>query len=190
MAKQSSGASFTDTKRVRELIALMAENSLTEIELVEDKSKITLKRGGAYIPAAMPAPMPHHAPSTMPTLRQPPSAPAAPAPEEKFTPIKSPMVGTFYSSANPESDAYVTIGSEVGAESVVCIIEAMKVFNEIRAEVSGTIVKILVQNGQACRIQPAALFSEAGINYWNVNIQPQSHRGTEAAQRKTIGVLH
>ncbi len=160
MAKQSSNASFTDTKRVRELIALMAENSLTEIELVEDKSKITLKRGGAYVPAAMPAPMPHQAPAHATPAA--PSAPAAPAPEEKFTPIKSPMVGTFYSSANPESDAYVSIGSEVGAESVVCIIEAMKVFNEIRAEVSGTIVKILVQNGQAVEYnQPLFLVKPA-----------------------------
>ena len=160
MAKQSSGTGFTDTKRVRELIALMAENNLSEIELVEDKSKITLKRGGAYVPAAMPAPM-HHAPAPAHATPTAPTAPA-PAPEEDFTPIKSPMVGTFYSSANPESDAYVTIGSEVAAETVVCIIEAMKVFNEIRAEVSGTIVKILVQNGQAVEYnQPLFLVKPA-----------------------------
>jgi len=144
MAKQSSGTGFTDTKRVRELIALMAENHLTEIELVEDKSKITLKRGGQAAPAA---PV-HHAAPVVPAAAVA-AVPAVPAIDESLVAIKSPMVGTFYTAANPESDAYVALGSTVNEESVVCIIEAMKVFNEIRAEVSGTVAKILVQNGQA-----------------------------------------
>ena len=149
MAKQSSGASFTDTKRVRDLVALMAENNLTEIELVEDKSKITLKRGGAAVP---PAPLHGHAPAAhhvpAPAGLHALAAAPAPAPEDNLVAIKSPMVGTFYTAANPDSDPYVGIGSDVGDDSVVCIIEAMKVFNEIRAETSGTIAKILVQNGQ------------------------------------------
>jgi acetyl-CoA carboxylase biotin carboxyl carrier protein len=153
MAKQTTG-SFTDTKRVRELIALMAENSLTEIELVEDKSKITLKRGGAYAaPAGAPAPVHHYAPAAAPIHSAPAAPAAAPAPaaEEKLLPIKSPMVGTFYTAANPEADAYVTIGTQVNEDSTLCIIEAMKVFNEIKNDppVIGTIAKILVQNGQA-----------------------------------------
>lgn len=160
MAKQTAGASFTDTKRVRELVALMAENNLSEIELVEDKSKITLKRGGAAVPMAAPAPVAHHA--YAPAAVAPPAAPAAPAPEENLIPIKSPMVGTFYTAANPDSDAYVTIGSEVAETTVVCIIEAMKVFNEIHAEVSGTIAKILVQNGQVVEYnQPLFLVKPA-----------------------------
>jgi acetyl-CoA carboxylase biotin carboxyl carrier protein len=147
MAKQTTG-SFTDSKRVRELIALMTENNLTEIELVEDKSKITLKRGGA--PAASGAPLPAH--HYVPSAGQVPSAAVeAPAAEEKLIPIKSPMVGTFYTAANPEADAYVTIGTQVNEDSTLCIIEAMKVFNEIKNDppVVGTIAKILVQNGQA-----------------------------------------
>lgn len=148
MAKQD--VRFTDTKRVKELISLMAENGLTEIELVEDKARISLKRGtpggggGANVGfAALPITHSHGGGS---------HAPAAPAAaevaEEKFVEIKSPMVGTFYTAANPESDPYVSVGTPVGEDSVVCIIEAMKVFNEIRAETSGTIVRLLVQNGQ------------------------------------------
>lgn len=154
--------SFTDTKRVKELIALMAENGLTEIELVEDKSKITLKRGTVAIAApAVHAAVAHPAPA-----HTPPAAPSAPTPaatpEEKLIPIKSPMVGTFYSRPNPDSPAFVTVGSAIGEDSVVCIIEAMKVFNEIRSEVSGTVVKVLIQNGQAVEFgQPMFMVKQA-----------------------------
>ena len=141
---------FTDTRRVKELVALMSEHGLSEIELVEDKSKITLRRGWAPVAHAaphhpvMPAPITEHAAA--------PSAPAVPAKaapaEENLVAIKSPMVGTYYGSANPESDPFVAPGARITADSVVCIIEAMKVFNEIRAEMAGTIAKVLVQNGQ------------------------------------------
>jgi acetyl-CoA carboxylase biotin carboxyl carrier protein len=143
MAKQE--VRFTDTRRVKELIGLMADNGLTEIELVEDKSRIVLKRGGPVtaqpaatvsVPVAVAAPVAGQA-----------EVPAAPV--EKFAEIKSPMVGTFYTAASPEADPYVSVGSAVGDHTVVCIIEAMKVFNEIRAETNGTIVKMLVQNGQS-----------------------------------------
>jgi len=151
----SSGGSFTDTKRVKELVALMADNGLTEIELVEDKSRIVLRRGTfssshvapmTHAPVAHhPVPV-HHAPSSSGSS---PSSPAGGSEDAGLLPIKSPMVGTFYSSPNPESDAYVNIGKTVDEKTVVCIIEAMKVFNEIHAEVSGTITKVLVSNGQA-----------------------------------------
>ena len=140
---------FTDNKRVRDLIKLMAEHDLTEIELVEDKSTIRLKRDSASV-AAVPMPVPAvvsasaHAPA-------PAAAPAAPAAAK--TPaageaIKSPMVGTFYAAAGPDSPPFVKVGSHVDKDTVVCIIEAMKVFNEIKAETTGTVAKVLVQNGQ------------------------------------------
>ncbi len=151
MAKET----FTDNKRVRDLIKLMADHGLTEIELVEDKAKIRLKRDLFPAPGAMPVMHYPVAPHAGPVVQALPAAstagPAAggttPA-ADNLIPIKSPMVGTFYGAANPESDQFVKIGSRVEKETVVCIIEAMKVFNEIHAEVSGTIAKILVQNGQ------------------------------------------
>jgi acetyl-CoA carboxylase biotin carboxyl carrier protein len=140
-------AGFTDTKRVKELVALMEENGLTEIELTEDKSRIVLRRG-AYIaaPAAQviqaPAPAAHGAAAA-------PQAPeAVPAEDEKLIPIKSPMVGTYYAAPSPDAAPYVSVGSAIDEKSVVCIIEAMKVFNPIPADVSGTIMKVLVTNGQ------------------------------------------
>ncbi|MCL2649301.1 MAG: acetyl-CoA carboxylase biotin carboxyl carrier protein [Phycisphaerales bacterium] len=143
---------FTDTRRVKELVELMTEAGLTEIELAEDKSRILLRRGGGAIagPAAvMPAPTPVVSPGTaVPGLEKGPVKSGGE--EEGLVAIKSPMVGTFYSSPNPESDAYVLVGTDVEKDqSVVCIIEAMKVFNEIHADVTGTVVKILASNGQA-----------------------------------------
>ena len=153
MAKsQKETVSFTDTKRVKELVQLMAQNDLTEIELVEDKSKITLKRAlpTATVISAGPAMhAPQYAPAPAHPAPAPAPAPAAPAAEEKLIPIASPLIGTFYAAANPESPSYVSVGSSVGPDTVVGIIEAMKVFNEIRAETSGTIAKILVANGQS-----------------------------------------
>lgn len=166
MAKQQP-VGFTDTKRVKELIQLMAENELTEIELVEDKAKITLRRAGAAIPVAAPvayAAAPIAAPAAAPAPAAAAAAPAAPAKDADagLVPIKSPMVGTFYTSANPDSDAFVQVGSNVTANTVVCIIEAMKVFNEIKAEASGTIAKVLVQNGKPVEYgQPLFLIKPA-----------------------------
>ena len=140
---------FTDNKRVKDLIKLMSDHGLTEIELVEDKAKIRLKRDFAPVGMPMTAapmmPMAHQVPIMAPTANP---GTAAPAEDEGVIPIKSPMVGTFYTAANPDSDPFVKIGTTVGKDTVVCIIEAMKVFNEIRAEVSGVVTKILVQNGQ------------------------------------------
>ncbi len=160
MAKKNSpssaaSASFTDTKRVKDLIALMAENDLTEIELVEDKSRIVLRRGtgsggGGGSVAASHFSQPSHVHHPSPSTSSGGSVAPAAKVEEDLIPIKSPMVGTFYSSPNPESDAFVSIGTEVTKDkTVVCIIEAMKVFNEIHADATGTVVKVLVVNGQA-----------------------------------------
>lgn len=138
---------FTDTKRVKDLIALMTENGLSEIELVEDKSRILLRRGVVGGSAAVPT----HAPvAQAPFQGAAPTQPAAakPAEEEKTIPVKSPMVGTFYSAPSPDASPYVSVGTSVDEKMVVCIIEAMKVFNPIHAEVRGTVVKVLVNNGQ------------------------------------------
>jgi acetyl-CoA carboxylase biotin carboxyl carrier protein len=140
---------FTDTRRVRELIKLMTDHELIELELVEDESKIKLKRSDPNRPSPtsqMTAPA--YAAPTLPASSSSAAMPTPPVTEDLLT-IRSPMVGTFYAGSNPETGPYITVGATVNEETVVCIIEAMKVFNEIRAEVSGVVSRILVQNGQA-----------------------------------------
>ncbi|MCL5769855.1 MAG: acetyl-CoA carboxylase biotin carboxyl carrier protein [Planctomycetes bacterium] len=142
MAKET----FTDNKRVRELVKLMTENDLSEIELTEDKAKIRLKREtlpGSAPPIAVPA-----APAAR-TAGASAAAISTAHEEENLIPLKSPMVGSFYGAANPDAEPYVKVGSAIQKDTVVCIIEAMKVFNEIRADMAGVIAKILVRNGQA-----------------------------------------
>jgi acetyl-CoA carboxylase biotin carboxyl carrier protein len=122
-------------KDIKDLIALMRRNDLTELEIEQEGHRIKLKRGmEPVVTQATNAPGP------------PPSTPAA---EPKVhREIVSPMVGTFYSAATPESASYVEAGSEVTEDTVVCIIEAMKVMNEIKAETRGVIAEILVENGK------------------------------------------
>ncbi|MCB9932619.1 MAG: acetyl-CoA carboxylase biotin carboxyl carrier protein [Planctomycetes bacterium] len=137
-----------DINEIHRLIELMNENELLELELVEDSKKIRLKKkydGGPRVIAAPMAAAPAHAPVAAAAAPQgaAPSGPPAGTIE-----IKSPMVGTFYRSSNPESPPYVEEGDAVTASTTVCIVEAMKVFNEIKAEVEGTVVAILVENGQ------------------------------------------
>lgn len=134
-----------DLKKVRELIKLMKENDLTEIELRTGDDRIALKRGHGdvsrmmMVPAATPVPGAADA-----SAGTPPAADDA-----HLETITSPMVGTFYTSADPESPPFVEVGSRVNADQTVCIIEAMKVFNEIKAEVSGVIETIHVQREEA-----------------------------------------
>ena len=127
----------------------MRKNELSEFKLEQENFKITLRRGldfPTYNPAAY-APPPQALPQ--PQAPSPSAAPAAAeAPREKLREITSPMVGTFYASASPDSAPYVTSGREVTEESVVCIIEAMKVMNEIKAEMSGTIAEVVAENGK------------------------------------------
>jgi acetyl-CoA carboxylase biotin carboxyl carrier protein len=139
-----------DISKLKELVTLMADNDLTEVELKGDKESVTIKRGmagGAPVIqyAAAPAPVAAAAaPAAAPAAAAP--APAASAPGIH---IESPMVGTFYASPNPDAAAFVKVGQQVTADTVVCIIEAMKVFNEIKAEKAGVVESILVKNGQA-----------------------------------------
>jgi len=130
-----------DFERIRQLIALMKEHGLTEIDLRQSDQQIRLCR-------AAPPPPPPGPPAASP--QAPPPAEPATAEEAKdeanIAYIRSPMVGTFYSRPNPNAEPYVRVGDHVEAETTVCIIEAMKVFNEIPAEVSGQIVAVLVED--------------------------------------------
>jgi len=130
---------------IKELVRLMVENDLAELDITEGENKVRLKRSGGEVGVAPTpvAPVPA-APATGPA----PGAPAASAPQERFLEIKSPMVGTFYGAPSPDSEAFVTVGSRVGEDTVVCIIEAMKVMNEIKAECAGTIVEMCVKDVQ------------------------------------------
>lgn len=143
-----------DIKQVQELIRFVAKSGVNEVSIEEKEFKITIKTNQQpmYVTAAVPAaPAPAAAAPAAPA-----AAPAAPAVEAKATPavqessnyitIKSPMIGTFYRSASPDKPSFVNVGDEVKAGQVVCIIEAMKLFNEIESEVSGRIVKVLVDN--------------------------------------------
>ena len=140
-----------DIRKLKELVRLMVENDLTELDLQDQQETVNIRRGNpgqapiiTQAPVqAVPAPMPAAAPSAAPA-----GEPADSAGDEGPG-VESPMVGTFYASPNPESDAFVKVGDEVGPDTVVCIVEAMKVFNEIKAGVSGTVSKILVKNGDA-----------------------------------------
>lgn len=137
-----------DIEQVRQLVELMKEHDLTELLVRDGDQRIILRRGpqGQVVmgpSAMMPAPAP-----VLPAAPAPAVAPAAPAEDTGLVPIRSPMVGTFYAASDPESKAFVSPGAEVGPDSVVCIIEAMKVFNEIKAEIAGTVEKVLVQNAQ------------------------------------------
>jgi acetyl-CoA carboxylase biotin carboxyl carrier protein len=146
MAKeQSKTGDVFDLNRIRSLIELMKEHDLSEVDLRQAEQQIRLARGTTVVAptvVAAPAPAPASAPSA--------PAHAAPAADDKHvTIIKSPMVGTFYSRANPKSPPFVKVGDLVTPEKTICIIEAMKVFNEIPAEVRGKIVAVLVNEEEA-----------------------------------------
>jgi acetyl-CoA carboxylase biotin carboxyl carrier protein len=143
-----TGDDVFDLERIRELIELMKQHDLSEIDLRRDKHQIRLARGGPAVQwltsaGAMAVPPPSSA-AAPPMSAAGEVAPAAA--EAALKVITSPMVGTFYSRSNPNAEAYVKVGDHVSPESIVCIIEAMKVFNEIAAEISGKIVAVLVSD--------------------------------------------
>ncbi len=143
-----------ELEQIRDLIGLMKENELTEVRIIEGETRLLLKRGQAVtdMPVAVTPipqiPVPQAVPAALPQAAAA-ETDAKPAPVDTGASIKSPMVGTFYAAPSPDAAAYVRVGDHVNPDSVVCIIEAMKVMNEIKAETSGTIQKILVQNAQA-----------------------------------------
>lgn len=141
----------TDLKKVKELIELMKANDLVELEIADGENKILLKRPQPASPTVTHVPLVHSAVSVPAASADPASAPAASeqARDEGLVDIISPMIGTFYLAPSPDSDPFVSVGSSIDNESVVCIIEAMKVMNEIKAETIGAIEKIMCEAGQA-----------------------------------------
>ena len=138
-----------DLRKLKTLIELVETSGISELEVTEGEEKVRIvKSGGAPAPGMMmmaPAAAPVAAPAPAPAAT--PAAAAAPAAPTGFV-VKSPMVGTFYRSSSPTTPAFVEIGSKVGETDTVCIIEAMKLMNEIQGEKAGTITQILVENGQ------------------------------------------
>jgi len=136
-----------DLKEIRTLVDLMKKNGIAVFKMEKEGFKITMKTGGAGGPVhfvtSAPAPVDPPLPPS-PAAEAPAAVPAVAEGVE----IKSPMVGTFYASPSPETPPFVTPGQEVTPDTVVCIIEAMKVMNEIKAEVSGTIVEVSAENGK------------------------------------------
>ena len=138
---------------IKSILQLMEANKLVEFEYEDDGRRLKLRRAEDRIVTTA-VPMPMAMPAAIPVAAVPAAAaPAAGATEAarpaNYTEFKSPLVGTFYRSAKPDSDPFVNIGDEVGPEKVLCIIEAMKVMNEIKAEMSGVVREVLVKNGQA-----------------------------------------
>lgn len=142
------------TKEIRDLIDFISQTGLNEVKIETEELKISIKRDAetrvveSAAPAAAPAPAPAAAPAPAP-------APAGGSDEKpaggsagdsNYVEVKSPMIGTFYRSPNPDSPSFVSVGDKVEKGDPVCIIEAMKLFNEIESEVSGTIVKVMVEN--------------------------------------------
>ncbi|HOU21188.1 MAG: acetyl-CoA carboxylase biotin carboxyl carrier protein [Kiritimatiellae bacterium] len=134
-----------DMDRINKVIELMREHDLCEFSIEEEDFKLTLKRGQLAAPVQVPPA------AAVPAGEPCAGSPAAPvsAAEANLVPIQSPLVGTFYRASAPDADPFVAVGTRVTKDSVVCIIEAMKVMNEIKAETSGVIKKILVENATA-----------------------------------------
>lgn len=144
----TQGGNVFDLDRLRQLIELMESHDLTEINLRQGSEKVQLRRGAEQVYAA-PAPI---APAPQSVAPPPATSAAAAAPVAdgaNIVTIKAPMVGTFYARPNPQSEAFVKVGQRISADTVICIIEAMKVFNEIPAEISGQVVAVLAEDQQA-----------------------------------------
>jgi len=141
-----------DLKEIQALIKFVSTTGVDEVEITRKDFKLSIKKNAVQVTAVSPVAIPQQiaAPAAQPApaVAATPAAPAAvPSPKaDNLITIKSPMVGTFYRSSNPDTPAFVNVGDEVKTGKVVCIIEAMKLFNEIESEVSGRIVKVLVDN--------------------------------------------
>jgi len=154
MGSADSGDVF-DPKKVRRLIELMKEHDLSELDLEQGDTRVRIRRGGQAAAPIVAAARPPH---------PEPAAPAArPDPDAGMLVVKSPMVGTFYRASGPEAAPFVKVGDRIAPERTVCIIEAMKVFNEIPAGVSGQVVAVLVENGAPVEFgQPLLRVDPAG----------------------------
>jgi acetyl-CoA carboxylase biotin carboxyl carrier protein len=149
MSEESDSGDVFDVRKVRKFIELMNEHDLSEIDLRQGDQRIRVRRGPEIVTMGS-SPMPG-AGATSGARGGAGASKAAepPADDSKALLVRSPMVGTFYAAANPESPPFVKVGDQVGPDTTVCIVEAMKVFNEIPAECSGRIVAVLAQSGDA-----------------------------------------
>ena len=137
-----------DLRKLKTLIDLVSESNVSELEITEAEGKVRIvKSGGAVVQQYVPAPV------QAPVAAAPAAAPVAELPAPAAVPaghiVKSPMVGTFYRSSSPGAKAFVEVGSQVKEGETICIIEAMKILNEIEADKSGTVTRIFGENGQA-----------------------------------------
>ncbi len=142
-----------DIKNIKSLIRMVTQTDITEFELESDGEKLVIRRGSEVVTTSMPmTPMPVAAPAVATSPVAPAAAPEAPAEaaavEDGLEEVTSPIVGTFYRSPSPESDAYVEVGSVVEKGQTLCIVEAMKLMNEIEAEYKCKVVKILKENAE------------------------------------------
>jgi len=145
---QSDESSF-DMDELRELMELVNEKGFTDFEFENENIRVRLSKASAFVPVSHSAPSGISASTALSaTLPASESSPTISTPDEGLHKITSPIVGTFYRSPGPDKEAYVKEGSKVTPESVVCIVEAMKLMNEIQAEVTGEVVKVYVENGQ------------------------------------------
>lgn len=141
-----------DIRKVKKLIELLEESGIGEIEIKEGEESVRISRGVSA--PSMSMQMPNYAPPGVPMAAAPPAAPAPAAAEPDSKPaiagnvVKSPMVGTFYRSPSPSSPSFVEVGKTVKAGDVLCIVEAMKMMNQIEADISGTVSAVLVENGE------------------------------------------
>ncbi len=141
----------SDLKKIEQLLEIMKENDLVEIEVKSGDDKIVLKRAQPQSPPVTAVPIIAPAGPTgtaVPSASTGVGGTAAAKPSDLIE-IKAPMVGTFYATPNPDAEPYVEVGSKVTQSTVVCIIEAMKVMNEIKAETEGTVAEVCIQSGQA-----------------------------------------
>jgi acetyl-CoA carboxylase biotin carboxyl carrier protein len=143
MCAAPNQADVFDIKKIRKLIDLMKEHDLSELSLQQADQRVRIRRGGEVVTTVPAIGAPGHAAAAAPVAAAPAAAPA----DEKMLLIKSPMVGTFYRASGPDAAPFIKVGDRIGPEKTVCIIEAMKVFNEIPAGVSGQVVALLVENG-------------------------------------------
>jgi len=138
-----------DIRKIKKLIELLEDSGLAEIEIRQGEESIRISRASSAA-AALPAPAPVAAAPAAPPAAETPAAPASAEPAlPPGHPVKSPMVGTFYSAATPEAKPFVDVGTVVSVGDTLCIIEAMKIFNEIEADRAGKVVAVLKTNGEA-----------------------------------------
>ena len=162
MDNQGEGAdsSWFDISRIKQLVRLMRDNDLSEIDMQQENARLRLRRGATQVFTAA---APVAAPAVAATPAPAESAAAKPAaPASNLTDIKCPIVGTFYAASSPDVEVFAKVGTRVSPDSVVCIVEAMKVFNEIQAGCSGTIREILVENGAPVEYGQVLFRVEAG----------------------------